>query len=165
MGTETKVEGLAELEKLLQQLPANIEKNVMRGALRAGQGVIAEAARQKVPVDSGALRDSIRVTVDGQALRRGVVSVFVKAGGAVKGKVAAFYAHMVEFGTARHWIKPKNRKSLFFAGIARDVVDHPGAQAKPFLRPAFDENKDAALQAVADYIRARLPREFRKAGK
>ena len=71
---------------------------------------------------------------------------------------------MVEFGTARHWIKPKNRKSLFFAGMAREVVDHPGARARPFLRPAFDSHAATAMEAMADYIRNRLPKEIRKAG-
>jgi len=81
----------------------------------------------------------------------------VRAGGK-----KAFYAHMVEFGTARHFIKPKKRKSLFFAGIAREVVDHPGTSPKPFMRPALDNSQREAVDAAAAYIRARLAKEAAK---
>lgn len=158
---DIKVKGLAELHQALQGLPGNIERNVLRGALRAAGNVIAAAARANVDRlahPTGVLKKSIRVSMRVRS-RAGWVNANVKAGDKV-----AYYAHMVEFGTARHWIKPKNRKSLFFAGLAREVVDHPGARARPFLRPAFDSQAATAMEAMADYIRNRLPKEIRKAG-
>jgi HK97 gp10 family phage protein len=152
-----KITGLAELHKALQELPAKIERNVLRGGLRAGANVIREEARNRAPVKSGALRDSIRVSV---RAKRGEVTATIKAGGK-----KAWYAHLVEYGTARHFIKPKNRQSLFFAGLMKEVVDHPGAQRKPFMRPALDTKTQAAVEAAAAYMRARLPRELKKAGK
>jgi HK97 gp10 family phage protein len=167
---ELKISGLADLKKVLDELPAKIEKNVMRGALRAGGNVIADEARRIAPeapptmdgVKRGArigeLRRSIRVTLRMRG-KSGWINAQIKAGNKV-----AWYAQMVEFGTARHWIKPKNRKSLFFAGIAREVIDHPGARPKPFMRPALDTKAQAAIEAMADYIRKRLPRELKKQG-
>lgn len=151
---ERGIKGGRELDAALKALPAKLERNILRGALRAGGKVFLEAARARVPVKSGDLRASLRVRT---GAKRGRVSAFLKAG-----DKKAWYAHLVEFGTRRHWIKPKARKSLFFAGIAKEVVDHPGAADKPFLRPAFEGNADDALRAIADYVRARLDKEARR---
>lgn len=156
---DVEIRGLSELHAALQSLPANIERNVLRGGLRAGGQVIAAEARAQVPLATGALRDSVRVSMRVSS-KSGTVRAQVKAG-----NKKAWYAHLVEFGTARHWIKPKSRKSLFLAGLFKEAVDHPGARPKPFLRPAFDGKAQAAIQAMADYIRGRLPRELKKAGK
>jgi len=159
MASSVEIRGLAELHKTLQELPAKIERNGLRGGLRAGAKVLEGAAKARVPVKQGDLRSSIRVSMRTSS-KTGTVRAQVKAG-----NKKAWYAHLVEFGTARHWIKPKNRKSLFFAGLAKEVVDHPGAKKKPFMRPAFDGQWRAALTAMADYIRTRLPKEIKKAGK
>lgn len=160
---EVKVKGLADLQAMLEELPAKIERNVVRGGLRAGAKVIQEEAKRLCPVGGGqlrkgetpgALRDSVRISM---AARRGKVTATVKAGNR-----AAYYAHMVEFGTARHWIKPKNRKSLFLSGLMKEVVDHPGAQKKPFMRPAIDGKAEEAINEMADYIRERIPKEIGK---
>lgn len=154
---EIRIDGLADLHKLLQELPAKVESNVLRGGLRAGAKIIEAEAKRLVPVKSGDLRDSVRVSMRS---RRGKVTAEIKAG-----NKKAYYAHMVEGGTARHLIRPKNRKSLFFAALAREQVTHPGARRKPFMRPAFDSKSRAAIEKMAEYIRQRLPKEFRKAGK
>lgn len=154
MANELHVSGLSELDRLLKELPAKIEGNIMRGAVRAGAKVMETRAKELVPVDDGDLRDSIKVSTKS---KRGQVSATVRAGGK-----KAFYAHMVEFGTARHFIKPRKRKSLFFAGMAREVVDHPGTPPKPFMRPALDNSQREAVDAAAAYIRARLAKEAAK---
>lgn len=154
--TDIAISGLKELDAALQDLPAKIEKNVLRGAMRAGAKVMLDAARQQVPVKTGALRDSLTLK---SGYQRGRVTGTVRAGNS-----KAYYAHMVELGTARHFIKPKTARSLFIAGLFRDVVDHPGARARPFMRPAFDSSSAAAIEAMAEYLRERIPKEFAKAG-
>ncbi|MDO9053412.1 MAG: HK97 gp10 family phage protein [Gallionella sp.] len=164
--TDLKINGLAELQKLLDELPARIEANVVRGGVRAGARVIADEAKRLCPIGGvenstrageqpGALRDSIRVSAKSQ---RGRVTATIKAGG----KNGVFYAGMVEYGTARHLIKPKNRKSLLLAGVAREAVQHPGAKKKPFMRPALDGKAADAVETMADYARTRLPLEIEK---
>lgn len=148
MASEINVTGLAELDAMLKSLPAKIEANILRGAMRAGAVVLQDKAKQLVPVDDGDLRASIKVRTRS---RRGRVSATVTAGDR-----KAFYVRFVEFGTAKHFIKPKTRKSLFFAGLAKEVVNHPGARAKPFMRPALDEASPQAVEAAAAYIRKRL---------
>jgi HK97 gp10 family phage protein len=145
------IKGLRELQQALDQLPEKLERNIMRGAMRAGAKVFLDEAKQHVPVASGDLRDSLRIST---SVKGGVVKAAVKAGNA-----KAWYARLVEFGTAAHFIKPKNRKSLFLAGLFREVVNHPGAQKKPFMRVALDAGWVAAANAVADYIRKRLTKQ------
>ena len=54
------------------------------------------------------------------------------------------YAPMVEFGTKAHIIRPKSKKALYWKGASRPVkqVSHPGSKAKPYLIPAFEDEKD-----------------------
>lgn len=155
--TRIEIKGAKELYDQLQQLPAKIERNVMRGAIRAGALIIEEEAKRQVPVKSGALRDSVRVSV--RAVR-GRVFATIRAG-----NDKAFYAHFVEFGTAAHEERPQGAKSLFFAGLNRTIVEHPGAQPRPFMRPALDAKAQSAIDAVADYVRTRLPKEIAKQGR
>ncbi|MBW8067165.1 MAG: hypothetical protein GJU73_06940 [Ferrovum sp.] len=103
--TDIEVKGLSELQKLLDELPARIEANVVRGGLRAAARVIRDEARRLCPVGenlpkghkSGALRDSIRVSMSS---KHGAITASIKAGG----KNNVYYAHMVEYGTAHHLI-------------------------------------------------------------
>ncbi len=148
---DVKIKGLAELEKALQQLPDKLERNILRGALRQGALVIAAKAKELAPVRTGKLRNSIRVS---SRIKKGIPVVVVKAGGRKKGE--PFYAHMVEFGTAGHEIRPAGAKSLFIAGLMREIVHHPGAQKTPFMRPAFDASVAAATLAFAEHLKKRL---------
>lgn len=150
------VTGLAQLKEALAQFPLKLERNVLRGGLRAGARLIEAEAERLVPVKTGRLRESIRVSTRS---RRGVVSASVKAGSR-----EAFYARWIEFGTARHFIEAKDGGSLWIGGVWRKFVHHPGARSKPYLRPALDRMAVQAVYAMADYMRARIETEVIKAG-
>lgn len=178
---DVKVKGLSDLNKLLQQLPVNVEKNVLRGALRDAAKTIEAEVKARVPVDTGRLRDSVRVSV---RVRRGRVTASVYAGGQdtrkrivnnASGRVKvkydnAYYARFVEFGTAAHYIKAVTAKALILrsnkrasSGFARrwtswvvEGVQHPGAKPRPFMRPALDAKAQEAVVSAAKYIRNRL---------
>ena len=171
------IKGLAELQKFMEQLPAKLEANVMRGALRAGAQVIRAAAMTNVHKVSGALAMTIRV---GARIDRkgGKVTAYVRAGD----KQGIFYANMVEFGTKAHFIsvqeseKPINIRQSIRQGrvirasmttVNRNVLKignkfvgptvwHPGAKPHPFMRPALDSQASNAVNAAAEYIRRRL---------
>lgn len=151
---ELKINGLQALDQALSELPLKVERNIVRGMLRAAAAVIVGQAKQRVPVRSGRLAKSIRAR---SGLRNGRPQAQVRVGGTGKG--AAWYAHLVEFGAAPHDIKPRSRKSLFLAGLAREIVHHPGATAHPFMRPAMDASHLAAAEAAAAYARKRLTKE------
>lgn len=167
MGEIVAVRGLSELQAVLDALPAKIERNVMRGALRAGAQVLAAEARALCPVGApssdgakryrlypGALRDSIRV---GAAVKGGRVTAYVRAGGRLKSGAIVYYARMIEFTGARaHEEHPKEAKSLFISGLMRKQVNHPGFAPKPFMRPALDRGAPAAIAAAGEYVKNRL---------
>lgn len=158
------VTGLEDLFKKMDQLAPNIQKKLLRGALRAGQVVIANMAKDKVPVaepnaenarlygaTAGALKDSIRV---GSRLRGTKVVSTTKVGNKV-----AYYAHFVEFGTAAHAIAATNGGAISFGGRLYASLQHPGAKAHPFMRPALDwaaTNESDAFKAVAAYLAPKI---------
>lgn len=146
--SEIRVKGLADLNKFLQQLPAKVEQSVLRGALRAGANVVMAEAKANVPVDSGQLRDGLKVSTNS---RRGRVTAKVKATGK-----HAHIAPWLEYGTAAHKITAKKGKGLFFGGLFVKGVQHPGARPKPFLRPALDGRAQDAVVAAAQYMKRRL---------
>lgn len=160
--SEIRVTGLAELQKFLDTLPAKMEANILRAALRAGAKPMLESARQNVPVGepneknkklysgyTGALRDSLRIS--GRINKtKGNVTVSVKAGGKNKKTGAdTFYAHMVEFGTRPHSVSKKGKGD----------PTHPGTNPRAFMRPALDGNATAAVLATGEYIKKRLSKK------
>lgn len=148
-----KITGGRELALALKQLPKQLEQNVMRQALRAGAKVIQDKAKELVPVHTGDLKKSLKLSTRS---RKGIVTVSV----ATRGK-GAYIARFIEFGTAPHLIKGRNGGMLKF--VARDgntvetaSVNHPGIKAKPFLRPSLDAKAKEAIIAVGEKIRSRL---------
>jgi HK97 gp10 family phage protein len=154
---EVNVAGLKQLDEAMKQLSDKLARNVLRAALRAGSKEIAEEAKRLVPVKTGRLRDTIRVT---SRNIKGVPTAKVVAGGASKGKrKGAFYAPMIEFGTSAHIIRGRAGNALRFNGVKVFEVQHPGSQKKPFMRPASDARAGAAVQRFAEYLRGRLTKE------
>ena len=145
--SEVRVKGLADLNKFLQQLPVKIEQSVLRGALRAGANVVMAEAKANVPVESGQLRDGLKVSTSS---RRGRVTAKVKATGK-----HAHIAPWLEYGTAAHKITAKG-KGMFFGGLFVKGVQHPGSRPKPFMRPALDGRAQDAVSAAARYMKQRL---------
>lgn len=173
------VKGLDELQKFLDLLPVKLERNIMRGALRAGMNVVKPAAQGKVRSVSGLLAAGLRV---GTRARGGTVKSYMSARGP-----HGYIARFVEYGTRPHFIsvadaeKPINRRltarrgeivrasmrtvnryvrSLKISGrFVGPTVFHPGAKARSFMRPALDENATAAVVATGEYIKKRLTKE------
>ncbi len=151
MTTLRYVKGLPELEKVLAELPVKLETKILRGAMRAGATVILNEAKARVPVKSGRLAKTLRIST---SVKRGVVTARVVAGNRKQG---VFYAHLVEGGSGPHIIKARRAKYLRLHGnVFIKRLAHPGARKNPFLRPALDAGSGAALDAIAVYIRKRL---------
>ena len=107
----------------LNALAPKVKKRIMKPAMRKGGQVIAKRAKLKVPKRSGFLRKALRAL----PTKNGNVKIYVnpKVSGWYKEEFVrpAKYAHLVEFGTHT-------------------------AKAHPFLRPALNEGKSEAFQAV-----------------
>jgi HK97 gp10 family phage protein len=149
--SDESIVGGRELDAFLQSLSVKVERNILRAALRAGANEFKAEALAKVPVLSGKVRRSLKVTTGSKG---GRVTAKLKAGGK-----AAPHAMLVEFGTKPHRIAPKNGGGLVIGGHVVGAVHHPGSKAKPYLRPSFDSKSTAAIGAVAAKIRERLTAE------
>lgn len=147
--SQENITGGQALDDLLRTLPAKMETNVMRSALRAGAVVYLAQVKQNIPVEHGDLRKSARITT--RKSREGQVSASVKVGNS-----RAYYAHMVEFGTRAHTIAPRARAMQIGGQFVAGTVQHPGARPHPFMRPAADEKFSQAVAAVQKKIRDRL---------
>lgn len=149
MADTVHVKGLAQLDAFLTQLPGKIQRNVMRGALRAGANVMRDHARANAAKASGLLAKGVKVSTGSKG---GVVYSYVRTTGAHK-----YLANWIEFGTAAHRIVGRNGGMLRINGgaIVRSV-EHPGSRAIPFMRPALDTQNGAAVVATGNYIKARL---------
>lgn len=183
MADTVNVQGLSELKERLQALPKNISRNVLRGSVAAGAAVIRDEARAQAPAYTGevsaghpppgTLKRSIIIKQirekSGPQLQTFYVAVrrgkkYGKQG--KKGNLSqdAFYASWVEFG---HWV---NTGKALGGGRLRDLkrqVAIAGGMSKfvparPFMRPAFESKKEAALQAIKAYLEKRIPIEAAK---
>lgn len=124
---DVRVKGLADLNKFLQQLPAKVEQSVLRGALRAGANVVMAEAKANVPVDSGLLRDGLKVTTNS---RRGRVTAKVKATGK-----HSFIAPWLEYGTAAHKIVAKSKRACSSVACLSKACSTPApGQSRSFAR-------------------------------
>ena len=144
------IEGLKELQAAMKQLPQNIGRNVLRGAVSAGASVIRKEARDKAPVYQGRIpaghapAGTLRRAVFQKQIREAsswfkqVFFVSVKSGKKQQKKgLDAYYWRFVEFGTKK-------------------------MAAQPFLRPAFESKKHEAVEAIKRYLATRIPKEAEK---
>jgi hypothetical protein len=151
----TTIRGLAELNAMLQSLPVKLERNILRGALRAGAGIVKDEGKVQLAsngsFDTGLLSKGLKVSAKAKG---GVVTARVKATGP-----HGYIAHWIEHGAAAHVIAGKDNGFLAFGGGVHRSVLHPGIQAKPFLRPALDGKRAEVLMAAGEYIKKRLTKE------
>jgi len=117
--TET-VLGLKKLQKRLRKMEPKLRKKLTRKAIRKAGKVVHEAAKERVPKESGDLKKSIKL----RALKRSRknkhrVGVRVISGGRFfQGEY--YYGGHVEYGTS-------------------------DTAAEPYMRPARDNHKDQVL--------------------
>ena len=150
--------GMVELAETLKEFPVKLEVQVMASALRGGAKVVQAQAVQNAPVDSGDLRDSIRIRRRTNK-RTGFLNLHV-----VAGNKKAWYAHIIEFGAKAHEIRVSKKKSMLLSGILREVVQHPGVRPSGFMRRAFDQTASGAVEEVARLTKKGVERlEWRRA--
>jgi len=158
MADLVNIKGLSELDQFLSSVAPKVERNLMRGALRAGAKVVLQDARGRIHQVSGELANGMRI---GTKAKGSKVFAYVR----FKGR-HAFIARFVEFGTRPHYLTGKAGKTanrlqkkgyLSIGGmIIGGSIKHPGARPKPFLRPALDAQASNATIAVGNYLKAKL---------
>lgn len=143
------VKGLSQLNDFLRQLPEKMERNVLRGALRAGAKPILVQTQANAAHRTGELAKDIKIAT---STKGGRVTARVMLTGP-----HAFVGRWLEFtGAAPHTISARGGHWLFLGGMFAKSVQHPGFHPKPFMRPALDSQAGAAVVAAAEYMKIRL---------
>jgi hypothetical protein len=150
---EQHIRGLKELNDFLQKLPVKLEKNILRGAFRAGAKEELLPEVQANLMSEGAVRTGAYIAglKVGTRSRGGKVTAYVKASGP-----HAYLGKWLEYGTRAHNIAAKLNGFLSFMNIFVKEVAHPGTRPRPHMRPALDHSGGAAVNAAARYMREKL---------
>ena len=118
--------GDKQLERILKKMPAKLQRNLVRKAMRKSLAGMRKEARELAPKRTGRLRKAVKTKV---SLRRNgdmTGRVFVK----YKGKGAAPYAHLVEWGGKTN-VRPTR-----------------------FMTKVFESNKEKAIQNFRDTLKS-----------
>jgi HK97 gp10 family phage protein len=137
-----QITGLAELTRRLEQFPDKIAKNMLGGAIRAGAVIIQKEARNLVPVSAEAHflgKGSRKVLIQPGELKRKGIKVRLAPRKSRDVPITywvyvsrkLWYWRFVEFGTSK-------------------------MSSRPFMRPAFDTQKQKALETIRSYLSARI---------
>lgn len=137
-----QVQGLAEVDAKLHKLANKLADRSLRKAVEAGLVVMADAVRDRTPEKTGLLKSSVGGRV-ATSQKQGALVGVVGFGN------EGYVARLVEFGH-RVRAKAKNGKSKKSGAVVGHVPAHP------FMRPAFDESKDAAVEAFTETIKSEV---------
>lgn len=129
-----------QIQQAFRRLGATIQ-NVIEEAALAGADVIRSDAATRVMISSTIKTGALFRNIIVETKERQPNSVMVGIGP----RRSIFYAHWVEFGTKPHY-QPKRH------------YYHPGAQAFPFLFPAYETKKNEARVAIRAVLRRELIR-------
>ena len=168
--------GVEEIIKNLEAAVGSLKGSAVRAAMRAAATVIRDEAKRNVPTRTGSLKKAIIVTTARSRKNKrvpyiGIVKIdrvaFAKN---EKGKLKAVrrgkgsksrvykrgeiyprnYDHLVERGADEHDLNSKKDGAPY--------KHHPGAKAKPYMRPAFFAKHAEALEVFRNRLKAEIVR-------
>lgn len=136
------------LDKLLSKLDKISQEEVIQAGLTKACQRVERAAKQKCPVDSGILKDSITHTINGN---EGVVGTNVE------------YGPYVELGTGKYAKNGNGRKTpwAFEDPETGELIWTAGQHPQPFLHPALTENVEAIKGDFADETKKKIMEVFK----
>jgi len=161
---DIKTKGLKELDRELGALSHRLQVQGANAMNRSGANVILRAARKKCPVETGNLKKSLTV-VQMKSAKTGSAVHWVThtTGRGVKND--GWYAHIVEFGNIHgpYDIPKRGRatKKLMSGkeGTFGRRIESKTWRAKPYMRPAFYENEEKAIDMMAENLGKFLERK------
>jgi len=157
-----KVDGLAQLEQRLEALKTRAIARALRRAVRAGGVVFRDLMRARVnrgPAHQGQPHLADDIVISTRASQRdGSATANVRP----KSSFNRIKALWLEFGIKAHEITPRVAKALGIPSGPMAKVMHPGVAPHPFMRPAADEGKQRAVEALRDVLADAIDSELRK---
>ena len=154
-----RIEGLAELNRALRELPQRIANRGLRTAVYAGAKVIRDEARHRAPKAAQSL--GIKQPPAG-TLKRSVIMKHIRelSGGGRQ----TFYVLVRQGKKYRNQGKRGNlsQDAWYWRFVEFGTVK---MSARPFLRPAFDMKKNDALTAIKTKLAERIEQAARELKK
>lgn len=158
------LKGLSDVQRHIRQLPAKVEKKVLRGAARAAGKVVMDEAGARVTSEE--VREGLTMNTQSEP-GRVVVKITVKSGW------ARSVANWLEYGTDPHFISVSDadRQGMSVRRVNErtkagtlviggqpvgGTVHHPGARPHPFLRVSLDLKEADAIAAAQSFINSRV---------
>lgn len=141
MNVNFKLEGMETLQEQLLALGAETGVKALADAARIAFMPVLAAAKSMVPVETGALRDALRLTLKKPKGGDLVIVVGLRIAatkGIGKEADPARRWHFIEFGTAHR-------------------------AAHPYLRPALEQNAEAVLEELKTQIARSIQRALDRA--
>lgn len=155
--------GEKQLIRKLEGLPVKLQDRVLKSAAHNAVKPVLSAARRRVSTFTRLLYKALGIKSKlYRASHTAVALVGARSGFAQRQTVEYMgreitrnynpvrYSHLVESGTRAH-AQPKLK------------IEHPGAKAKPFLKPGYEEARAAASARFSAELRKGLDRIARRA--
>ncbi len=156
MSLNVNLTGDKEIQKAMRSLPAKIHKKVLRAAIRSGMGPALKESKRMIPVESGALRDSMKISIKafppfrmvGKLWpdKKFVVGWWPEGSNKPERRRPINYAHLVEAGHA----------------VIRNGVQIGVVEPQPFIRDAFAQTKDEQIRRFKKSFLRGAKREWKK---
>ncbi|USK56574.1 HK97 gp10 family phage protein [Cytobacillus solani] len=133
------LQGMNQLLQQIQQMGRAVDTHVKEKALKEGGNFMKDKVKAFAPERTGKLKENIAVSdVIGDEIAVGIDQ-----------QGDAFYAHILEFGRKAGVAKIKRK------GKKIDYP-YPAMAPKPFIGPAFENNKQAVQDIMGDVIKREL---------
>lgn len=178
------LQGLSELLSAMEELPKQAQGRLMRSVVGSGAALVRNEITLRAPVwtgdvsqghpPPGTLKRAVYMAFlqDATTATRTVFQVAVRTGKQARTRnhskagpvqtfsLDAYYWKWVEFG---HYTRAPKGKAKAVETGSELVRGAYWVMAKPFVRPGFEAKREAAINAMADKFRARLPEMVAKA--
>lgn len=179
--------GDKELARAFDSFVETTQNRLVVAAVKKAGKTVTKSIRSEAPVDTGALKKSIGHVVRRYPSRNRVERVMCWVGARLGRKYQYYwsyrgeqhveqssrlripgnYAHLVEYGTAPHWISPKGHKGAVGTlrigqRVVAGAVWHPGTPATNFTKKGWLKSRGDAQDKMIKHLRESIKKEARK---
>lgn len=154
-----KVDGYKEAKAILDELPNNMQKKMLLAALRQSAKPALDAAKQNVPIRSGALKKQLKIvrfrdrTAPKSEVDVAVKSVFSRS--KKKKAINEYYGKFVHEGTKDPRTPRKEGRIMVFIGKEGEKVyasSVKGIKPTPYLEKAYSQTSERIVTGFGDNL-------------
>jgi len=162
-------EGIEEFTQLLNEIKDDFSekdsKKILNNAVKLAMKPVLDKAQSLVPIDTGALRASLRIEAR-KPTGRDKRSIYVNPTDVVIGTVTTAPGNVLK---KKKFVNQKTgKKETGIASDARAVANEFGTakiSAKPFMRPAMETSTQPVLNSLSQSLKVALEKYHAKQAK